>query len=84
YCKKNTPNLPIGCASCKQRKLSLGEFSACLMLQECKSSYDDFLKLLASADTKEADMVVFVLEHMKNIQYSCTNCKNTLWESVKN
>jgi hypothetical protein len=33
YCKKNTFDLPIWCASCKQRRLSLGEFSACLMLQ---------------------------------------------------
>ncbi len=82
YFKKNTENLPIWCANCKQSILSLGEFSACLMLQSCKASYDAFLKLLASIDTKETEMVDFVIEHIKNIQYPCTNCKNTSWERI--
>lgn len=82
YCKKNTTTLPIWCSNCKQRRLSLGEFSACLMLQSSETTYSDFLKLLASTDTKEADMAAFVLVHMKSIRYVCTNCKNTSWEQV--
>lgn len=82
YCKNNTSTLPIVCASCKQRRLFLGEFSACLMLQASKKKYDDFLKLLISPDTKEAEMAAFVLEAMKSLQYACTNCKSMIWTGM--
>ena len=94
YCKKYSNVLPVWCANCRQRRLYLGELSGCLFAQmvkdaaagkgieKLKATFENFLKLLASVDTKESDMVTFVLKEIKELEYHCTNCQSTSWEKM--
>lgn len=94
YCQKHTDILSVWCSGCKRRRLSLGEFSGCLLFQafkeiaqgkeagKTKVAFENFSKLLTLPDTKESDMVDFVLQALKDIECPCPYCRKTSWEKV--
>ena len=94
YCQKHSSVLPIWCMTCKKRRFFLGEFSGCLLalmlknlankqeVERLAAIFEKFLKILVSPELQESNMVDFVLQEMKNIDYPCTGCHVNAWEKM--